>query len=423
MTSTSAKRVARVKLSLTKRAIDALEPADKPWIAWDDKLTGFGVKIHPSGIKSFIVNYRAGDGGRRAPNKRVVIGRCDRISAEKARRLAHQTLGEVAGGGDPAAERAEARAMPLLREAAEEFIKANPGRAESTDKTYRTYYRRYLGDWLDRPLDAITRRDVEERFNRLTEDRDWSTANRAISLLRSAYRRPCVDIEGLRGPVDLWLAGGGKFHPIRRRQIPSPAEVLPCWRAGIEVAVESPMMRDALWFGMYTGMRLREVLRLHWERVDRKALLFRVEETKTGAPLELPITRQLEVILEHRWEDSGELPAGWVFPSPARDDIPLSNLGHLYADITKAGGAKFWYHALRNCFITVAERDLMLPGTLTKRLVNHAPPRDVTEGYAAAWTIAQLREPAQRVADRINALMNGDGTDLVALPRLAAGGA
>ena len=35
------KRVARVKLSLTKRTVEALRPADRPWTAWDDKLTGF----------------------------------------------------------------------------------------------------------------------------------------------------------------------------------------------------------------------------------------------------------------------------------------------------------------------------------------------------------------------------------------------
>ena len=34
----------------------SLEPAGTPWIAWDDKLTGFGVRIQPSGVKSFIVN-------------------------------------------------------------------------------------------------------------------------------------------------------------------------------------------------------------------------------------------------------------------------------------------------------------------------------------------------------------------------------
>ena len=80
-----------------------------------------------------------------------------------------------------------------------------------------------------------------------------------------------------------------------------------------------------------------------------------------------------------------------------------------HAAITDAGGAKFWFHGLRNSFITVAERELMLPISLTKRLVNHARPSDVTEGYAADWTVEQLREPAQRVADRIDSLVDTTG--------------
>ncbi len=61
--------------------------------------------------------------------------------------------------------------------------------------------------------------------------------------------------------------------------------------------------------------------------------------------------------------------------------------------------------------MTVAERERMLPPSLTKRLVNHARPTDVTEGDAADWSIGQLRGPAQRIADRIDALMNGGETD------------
>ena len=83
------RRTLTVKIALTKRTVDALEPTGTAWIAWDDKLTGFGVRVYPSGRKSFIVNYRAGDGGRRAPNKRIVLGSCDRISADQARRMAH----------------------------------------------------------------------------------------------------------------------------------------------------------------------------------------------------------------------------------------------------------------------------------------------------------------------------------------------
>ena len=87
---------------------------------------------------------------------------------------------------------------------------ANPNRAPTTDKGYRDFVERYLGDWLGRPLDAIARRDVEARFNRITTQSGWATANRTISLLRSAYSRPCVDYDGLRNPVDLWLAAGGQ---------------------------------------------------------------------------------------------------------------------------------------------------------------------------------------------------------------------
>ncbi len=218
-----------------------------------------------------------------------------------------------------------------------------------------------------------------------------------------------MDHEGLRNPVKLWLAGGGRYHAKRRKRISSPAEVLPKWRAGIEAVVRNPVHRDVFLFGLYTGMRRGEIFTLRWERVDMEAGLFRVEETKTGVPLELPVTRQLGEILARRRAGGEVMHADlrdWVFPSLTSKSGHVEEPRAHYAGITKVGGAKFWFHALRNAFITVAERELMLPRSLTKRLVNHARPQDVTEGYAADWTVEQLREPAQRVADRIDALMN-----------------
>jgi len=175
----------------------------------------------------------------------------------------------------------------------------------------------------------------------------------------------------------------------------------------MEAAVKNPVHFDVLLFGLYTGMRLGEVTALRWADVDVERGLFRVEETKTGQPLELPVTRQLEEILARRMvgrEDEAEKPGQWVFPSPGSESGHVEELHRHYEAIGRAGGAKFWFHALRNCFITVAERDLMLPRSLTKRLVNHARPNDVTEGYAADWTVEQLREPAQRIADCIDTL-------------------
>ena len=102
--------------------------------------------------------------------------------------------------------------------------------------------------------------------------------------------------------------GGGRYHRKRRRRISSPEEVLPRWRAGIEAEVALPLTRDIFWWGLYTGMRRGEILPLCWERVDLDAGLFRVEETKTGEPLKLPITRQLAAVLERRWEECRDLP-------------------------------------------------------------------------------------------------------------------
>ena len=160
--------------------------------------------------------------------------------------------------------------------------------------------------------------------------------------------------------------------------------------------------------GVNTGMRLGEITSMRWERVDLGGGLFRVEETKTGVPLELPVTRQLSAILARRQAHSEAMPANlqdWVLPSTLSASGHVTILQRHYDSITKAGGTKFWFHGLRNAFITVAERELMLPRSLTKRLVNHARPGDVTEGYAADWTVDQLRGPAQRIADRIDELI------------------
>ena len=409
METRKGKRTAKVRLTLTKRSVDGLEPTAKPWIAWDNKLTGFGVRIQPSGTKSFLVNYRANGGGRHAANKRVVIGRFGRITPDQARRQAQALLGRVAAGGDPANERARARGLPTLQAAFEEYLEANPSRAPVTVKIYRQNLRAYLSDWVNRPLDGITRKDVEARFNRLTEKRGWSTANQTMSMLRSIYRRPCVDHDGLKNPVELWLAGGGKFHRKRRRRISAPGEVLPRWRTGIEAVRMPAAARDVLWVGVYTGMRLGEITSLRWERVDLQRCILRVDEIKTGEVLELPITRQLAAIFERRCadcENAENTPAGWVFPSRASKSGHVLDVQRFHAGISRAGGTKFWFHGLRNSFISVAERELLLPRSLTKRLVNHARSDDVTEGYVADWTVEQLRGPAQRVADRIEALMH-----------------
>jgi hypothetical protein len=58
---------------ITKRVVDKLKPRAKEFAVWDAKLPGFGVRVRPSGIMSYVVVYRAG-AGRGAPVRRFTIG-------------------------------------------------------------------------------------------------------------------------------------------------------------------------------------------------------------------------------------------------------------------------------------------------------------------------------------------------------------
>ncbi len=163
---------------------------------------------------------------------------------DQARKKAQDLLGRVARGEDPAGERAEARDVPTLAQAFETYMGANPNRTANTVKLYRQNLWVNLRDWLQRPLDGSTRKDVEGRFNFITGKHGWSAANQTLSMLLSIYRRPCVAHEGLRNPVELWLAVGGRFIPKRRQRISSPVEVPPRWRTGIKAVELDPAIRD-----------------------------------------------------------------------------------------------------------------------------------------------------------------------------------
>jgi hypothetical protein len=45
------------RIKLTKRNIDSLKPATTRYTAWDSDLRGFGVRITPSGEKTYVMKY------------------------------------------------------------------------------------------------------------------------------------------------------------------------------------------------------------------------------------------------------------------------------------------------------------------------------------------------------------------------------
>ena len=105
-------------IRLTKRVIDSLEIKATEYVAWDDDVSGFGIRVRPSGAKSFIVIYRAGS-GRNSPMRKMTLGAIGKLTVDEARKIARQTIGKVANGGDPAAQKTEERKTLTVAELAE----------------------------------------------------------------------------------------------------------------------------------------------------------------------------------------------------------------------------------------------------------------------------------------------------------------
>ena len=99
---------------LTKTVVDASEKADKRYHVWDSELAGFGLRVEPTGAKTFIAKYRANGGGRTATQRVVTIGRFGTLTTDQARKQAKKILGGAAVGTDPAAElQAKRREMKM----------------------------------------------------------------------------------------------------------------------------------------------------------------------------------------------------------------------------------------------------------------------------------------------------------------------
>ena len=114
-------REAMAKGRITIKAVTAAKPGEREYFLWDADLLGFGIRVLPSGVKSYVVQYRSGP-GRSAPTRRITIGKHGKLTPDEARKLARKIIADVAHGEDPAAELTYRRREITVADLAERYI-------------------------------------------------------------------------------------------------------------------------------------------------------------------------------------------------------------------------------------------------------------------------------------------------------------
>lgn len=382
---------------ITKRAVEAVQAGAKDVFVWDSELRGFGLRVKPTGARSYVVQYR-NEHGR---SKRMTIGSHGRLTAEEARRQARSVLAGVTKGSDPAEDRAEARKAPTVADLVRRYLDEHlpeRGKPRSIAESRRLADRHILPALGRRKVAEVSRADVSKLHHDLRATP--TQANRVHSLLRRLLNlgekwgmrqdgtNPCRHVERYgETKRDRYLSG---------EELARLGEVL---AASERDATERPAVVAAVRLLILSGCRLSEILTLQWAHVDFAGRCLRLPDSKTGSRIVHLNAPALEV-LSGIARDGGP----WVIAG-AKPGRHLVNLEKPWRRIrTKARIADVRLHDLRHSFASVAVglgEGLPMIG----KLLGHTQTQ--TTARYAHLAVDPVKAANERVGHALSGMMTG----------------
>jgi integrase len=372
---------------LTKRYIDSLQPMAGAPLIFDEEVKRFAVRVMPSGVMSYVIQYRVG--GR---TRRYTFGKVGLITPDEARDQARQLLAAVDRGDDPAQVRQDRRASATMAELSERFY-AEHALTACKPKT-QSEYRRTLDLFIKPTLGSmkvldVQRRDIAELHHkhRLTPYQ----ANRTLRVLSKMFN--LAEMWGLRPDGSNPCRHVSKYKEESRERYLSAAEMAKLG-AALHWAEESGggLATAAMAFRLLilTGCRMGEIQTLKWDYIKDGAL--HLPDSKTGAKTVMLGSTALAIL-----ESAPKVP-GNPYVIVSRDGAShIKDLQYPWQQIrAKAGLSDVRIHDLRHSFASSAVglgESLPMIG----KLLGHSQVQ-TTARYAHL-----ANDPVRHAAERISA--------------------
>ena len=356
-------------MRFTDRGIQALKPKAERYEVWEDGRTGLGVRVAPSGRKSFVYMYRF-DGKPR----RMTLGAYPKIGLADARVLHAKAKQQRERGIDPGAAHIEKRRAErdaeTVRELVEEYLEkhARPNkRSAAVDE--RILGKEVLPVWGSRKAKSITRRDVIKLLDGIVDRGAPIMANRTLAVIRKMFNfaigrdiidaSPCVMIQA-------------PARETPRDRVLSPAEIGAFWR-GLADAKMSDQVRLALKLMLVTAQRREEVTCAPWAEFGLGDKIWDIpaSRTKNGRAHRVPLSPlALELLGEIR-EAAGN--SEWLFPSPRTGNpITPAAISHALRDNLEAVGVEgITPHDLRRSAASHMT-ELSISRLVVSKILNHS---------------------------------------------------
>ena len=300
------------RVELTARLARESKAGEKDTILFDKELPGFGLRIHPSGRKVWIVQTRIE--GR---SRRMVIARYGEMTLARARQRARDMLERIRAGANPAEDILREKRPPTVKELAQEYLRrCDPYWKLSGRKTVRIYLKaRILPAFGSMPVDRVAPEDVAEWFDTASKDKPGA-ANRAFEILRSMMFR--AEEWGFRERGTNPCVGIRKNPRRNIARFLDSDELARLGRALDAHASRWPEAVAAIRLLALTGCRRSEVLNLRWRDIQKNAIV--LPDSKTGPRL-VPLGESARAIVD---AVAGSAAQGCVpVPEERRATFPL----------------------------------------------------------------------------------------------------